>query len=98
MKLRRFTRSSRRRAQIDAVLTAYLTWQRECAEVRSAYGAWKRAAKVDASAAFVTYRLALDREERAALTYARLIPPVRYRPELDLARQLSQLQVPSGPR
>jgi len=96
MNLRRFTRASRRRAQLDAVVAAYVAWQRECAAVRAAYGTWKRAAKADASAAFASYRLALDREERAARDYACLIPRVRHRPDLDIARQLAQLSVPAG--
>jgi hypothetical protein len=96
MKLRRFTRAGRRRAEIDAVLAAYAAWRRECAAVRAAYGRWARAARSDNCLAFAAYRVALDREQRAAAIYARLLPRARRRPELDVARQLAQLPAPSG--
>ena len=96
MKLRSFTRAGRRRAETDAVVAAYSAWRRECAGVRAAYGRWKRAARRDACSAFAAYRVALDREERAADIYARLLPRAKRRPELDVARQLAQLPVPFG--
>jgi hypothetical protein len=95
MKLRRFTRTGRRRAQLDAVLAAYTAWRRECAAVRAAYLKWARAARSDAHVAFAAYRVALDREERAADIYARLLPRAQRGPELDVAMQLSQLPTPS---
>jgi hypothetical protein len=64
--------------------------------VRAAYGKWARAATSDGWFAFAAYRVALDREERAADVYARLIPRARHRPELDLAKQLAQLPAPFG--
>lgn len=96
MKLRRYTRAGRRRAEIDAVLSAYSAWQRESSAVRAAYGGWKRAARTDAVSAFAAYRVALDREERAADTYARLLPRAQRRPEFDVVRQLAQLSAPFG--
>jgi len=96
MKLRFLTRAGRRRADIDTVVAAYSAWRRECAAVRTAYGRWTRAARSDAWFAFAAYSAALDREQRAADTYARLLPRARRRPELDVARQLAQLPVPFG--
>jgi hypothetical protein len=96
MKLRRFTRAGRRRADIDDVVAAYSAWRRESAGVRAAYGRWARAAMSDAHFAFAAYRVALDREERAADIYARLLPRAKRRPELDVARQLAQLPAPFG--
>jgi hypothetical protein len=96
MKVRSFTPAGRRRAEIDAVVTAYAAWRRECAAVRAAYGRWTRAARRDACFAFAAYRVALEREERAADIYARLLPRAKRRPELDVARQLAQLAVPFG--
>jgi len=92
MKLKPLTRAGRRRADIDAVLAAYSDWKRECAAVRDAYGRWGRLAKRDARYGFAAYRAALDREERAADSYARLLRGIRPWPELDVARQLT------GPR
>jgi hypothetical protein len=96
MRLSRFTRAGRRRAEIDAIIAAYSAWRQECTGVRAAYGRWARAAKSEAWFAFEAYRAALDREERAADIYARLLPRARRRPELDVARQLAQLPAPSG--
>ena len=98
MNFRRLTRASRRRAQLDAVVTAYVAWRRECADVHAAYATWKRAGKADASAAFASYQTALDREERAAREYACLVPRIRHRADLDVARQLAQLPAPSTTR
>jgi len=96
-KLRPMTRAGRRRAEIDAVLAAYSAWRQECALVRAAYGQWARAATTDSRrAAFTTYRVALEREERAADRYARLLDSVESRPELDVGRQLAALPATSG--
>ena len=97
MRLRPFIRVARRRAAIDDVVGAYWAWRGECAAVRSAYGRWARAATGDASFAFAAYRMALDREERAADIYCRLLPRVRRRPDLDVARPLAELPAPFGP-
>jgi len=91
---RHLTRAGRRRADIDRVLAAYSAWRRECAAVRAAYGRWARSAKSDARVAFAAYRVALDREERAAAVYARLLPRAQGRPEFDVVKQLVQLPVP----
>lgn len=96
MKPRRYTRAGRRRAEIDAVLAAYSAWKRECSAVRAAYGRWKRAARSDALAAFAAYRVALEHEERAAETYARLLPRAEHRPEFDVVRRLAELSAPYG--
>jgi hypothetical protein len=96
VKPRRYTRAGRRRAEIDAVLAAYSAWKRECSAVGAAYGRWKRAARSDALAAFAAYRVALEREERAADTYARLLPRAQRRPEFDVVRQLAQLSASYG--
>jgi len=90
MELRRLTRVGRRRADIDDVVTAYAAWRRECAAVRAAYCRWARAATSDARLAFSAYRVALDREERAASVYARLLPCASRRVELDVARAMAQ--------
>jgi len=95
MSLRRFTRAGRRRAAVDDVVAAYSVWRDECAAVRSAYGRWARAPRSDACFAFAAYRVALDREEKAANVYARLLPRAQRRAELNVARQLAQIPVPA---
>jgi hypothetical protein len=90
MKLRPITRAGRRRADVENAVSAYRAWRRECAAVRAAYGRWTRAAKTDAWSAFAAYRVALEREERAADMYARLLPRAQRRPEFEVARQLAQ--------
>lgn len=91
MKLTRFTRTGRRRADVDDVLAAYSAWRSECAAVRAAYGRWARGATRDADVTVAAYLAALDREERAAERYARLLVCARGRPEIDLVRQLGHL-------
>ena len=96
MKLSRLSGAGRRRANVDEVVGAYSAWRRECARVRAAYGRWARATGSEAGLAFAAYRVALDSEERAADIYARLLPRVQRRPELDVARQLAQLPTSFG--
>ncbi|HUA48560.1 MAG TPA: hypothetical protein VMA77_25220 [Solirubrobacteraceae bacterium] len=98
MKLRWFTRTrnNRRRSEVDEVLAAYSAWRHESAGVRAAYGRWARSAKQDAWFAFAAYRVALDREERAAAVYAQLLPRAERRPEFHVARQLAELPAPFG--
>ena len=96
MRLTRFTRAGRRRADVDSVLAAYSAWKCECAAVGAAYGRWKRGATRDACVTAAAYLAALDREERAAERYARILGRAGGRPELDLVRQLAQLPASSG--
>lgn len=58
---------------IDAVMDGYVAWREESASVEVAYGDWQRAEPGQRTLAFSTYFAALDREERAAQTYRRLI-------------------------
>ena len=81
----------RRRASIGAVLAAYGLWRCESAAVQAAYRAWLCAPSSSACVAFEAYWAALDREERAAHVYARLLHRARRRPGIDVVRQLAQL-------
>lgn len=96
MRLRHLTRAGRRRADVDAVIAAYSAWRGECLAVRAAYGRWARAAASDAYVEFAAYLRALEREERAACIYARLLPRAQHRPEFAVVRQLAQLPVLFG--
>ena len=96
MKLKPFTRTGRRRAEVEHAVSAYSAWRHERASVRAAYVRWTRSATKDAWFAFAAYRLALDREERAAAAYARLLPRAERRPEFEVARQLAQHVTPLG--
>lgn len=58
---------------IDAVMDGYVAWREESAAVQTAYGRWLRTDPGEQGLAFAAYLAALDREERAAETYQRLI-------------------------
>ena len=98
MRLKAIRRSARHRAVVDATVAAYSDWRRECASVRNAYRSWASARAVDKSLAFVAYNAALDREERAAKLYARLLRRTGHIAETGLAHQLAQIQITSGAR
>jgi hypothetical protein len=98
MRLTPIRRSARRRVAVDAMVAAYSDWRRECAAVRNAYRSWASARAVDKSLAFVAYNAALDREERAAKLYARLLRRTGHVAETGLAHQLAQIQITSGAR
>ena len=96
-------RATRRRARVDAAVAAYRQWHSERDGVRAAYRVWVAASAcaVAASAcaealAFEAYQSALDREERAAKTYAGLMRRVRHLTEIGLAHQLALM--PALPR
>jgi anti-sigma-K factor RskA len=57
----------------DDMTDAYVDWREERAAVWLAYDGWTSAPTADAAVAFAVYRAALDREERAAEVYGRLV-------------------------
>jgi anti-sigma-K factor RskA len=57
----------------DDMTDAYVDWREERAAVWLAYDGWTSAPASDAAVAFAVYRAALDREERAAEVYGRLV-------------------------
>jgi hypothetical protein len=61
------------RKQVDKMLDAYIEWRGACLLVSDAYRNWSSATGPDVTAAFVWYVTALNREERAADVYARLV-------------------------
>jgi hypothetical protein len=65
------------RQLVDAVMDCYVSWREASAAVATAYHAWDRAAPDQRAVAFHGYRIALDREERAADDYRRLVELVR---------------------
>jgi hypothetical protein len=65
--------AARRRARVDAAVAAYTQWRSERDAVRAAYRVWSAAGAFGDPLAFETYQSALDREERAAATYASLM-------------------------
>ena len=64
--------------------------------VRAAYRVWSAAGAFGEPLAFETYRSALDREERAATTYASLMSRVGHLAETGLAHQLARMQALPG--
>ena len=87
----------RRRPDLDDVVAAYRIWRYESAAVHSAYRTWLRAPAREARKTFSAYQMALDCEERAAQTYARMLDHARHRPEIDVTRQIRQLAAEVGP-
>ena len=68
--------ATRRRARVHAAVTAYTQWRSARDAVRAAYRVWSAAGAFGEPLAFETYQSALDREERAATTYASLMSRV----------------------
>jgi hypothetical protein len=54
-------------------MDAYVDWRQHGLTVREAYERWTGARVPDAGSAYLAYRAALDREERAAHRYAGLV-------------------------
>ena len=63
----------RRRRDIHKALDAYVEWREACVAVQVAYGLWRSRRGSDRALAFYAYADALDREERAADVFARLV-------------------------
>ena len=85
----------RRRAVAQAV-DAYAEWRRECVAVRNAYRTWRAASALDEPWAFDAYTEALDREEGAAMLYARRMRRAGRLDDTALVRQLAQIATWSG--
>jgi hypothetical protein len=88
--------AARRRARVDAAVTAYVEWRRQCAAVRDAYQWWATTSAGEKPFAFDAYQAALDREEGAAKLYARLMRHVGRLGEDGLAERLAEIQTSSG--
>ncbi|HKO27974.1 MAG TPA: hypothetical protein VJU80_10990 [Solirubrobacteraceae bacterium] len=88
--------AARRRARVDAAVAAYTQWRSECDAVRAAYRAWSAASASGEPLAFAAYQSALDREERAAATYAGLMSRVGHLAETGRAHQLARMQALPG--
>ena len=73
MKLKRSTIESPTSLLIDAVMDRYVAWREESAAVEATYRDWQAARREEEALAFIAYRAALDREERAAEHYRQLI-------------------------
>jgi hypothetical protein len=58
---------------VDVLLESYLAWREECAAVWQAYQRWVDAERQERRLAHAAYVAALDREERAAGSYAERI-------------------------
>ena len=58
---------------LDEAVDAYVDWRDDSSEVWDAYERWRRAPAADAPFAFMAYRAAVDREERASHVYAELM-------------------------
>jgi hypothetical protein len=59
----------RRDRLVDAYVESYVEWRVGCADLHGAYQGWAGSGPHDRDLAFLAYRAALDREEKAALVY-----------------------------
>lgn len=62
-----------RRDLLDTMLEAWVDWREECLAVRDTYHRWSSIQPPNGPAEFAAYWNALDREERAASTYANTV-------------------------
>jgi hypothetical protein len=53
----------------DAYIESYVEWREGCADLHGAYRRWVLSEPRDRDLAFLAYRAALDREEKAAFVY-----------------------------
>lgn len=90
--------AARRRARVDAAVAAYTQWRSERDAVRAAYRVWSAAGAFGDPLAFEAYQSALDREERAATTYASRMSRVEHLAETGLAHQSARMQALPGAR
>lgn len=58
------------RRAIDELLEHYIFWREECYAIQLAYQSWADSSLGERRLAYAGYVAALDREERAARTYA----------------------------
>ena len=88
--------AARRRARVDAAVAAYTQWRSERDAVRAAYRVCSAAGAFGELLAFETYQSALDREERAATTYASRMSRVGHLGETGLGHQVARLHALPG--
>lgn len=86
----------RPRTLADSTLAAYNEWRSECAAVRASYRRWVDARGEEEPSAFSDYRCALDREERAAKHFARLMRRAGHLAETGVFLQLARIQAGDG--
>jgi hypothetical protein len=86
------TTQLRDRSLIDTAVEAYVEWREESASVWDAYRCWRGADAGEAGVTFWAYRAALEREEQAALVYA------RHMEEVALAGRSAAAVTSDGPR
>jgi hypothetical protein len=78
MSLNRTPRRATARAQlVDAVMDAYVTWREQSAAVTATYEHWRCASPELRTTSYEAYADALDREERAASAYQRMLEAAR---------------------
>jgi hypothetical protein len=86
-------RSARKQALADAAATAYAQWRSECSSVRTAYRRWAGTPGTEKASAVAAYNDALDREERAASRYARLIGRAGQTAQTALFHQRAEIDI-----
>ena len=89
-------RAAHRRVRAAAAVSADPRWRPERDTVSAAYRVWIAATAFSAPLAIEAYHSALDREERVADTYARLISRVRHPADTGPAHQMALTQALPG--
>ena len=64
----------------DALIESYVDWREECVDLHGAYRRWTLSEPRDRDLAFLAYRAALDREEKAGLVYELIVEQLARRP------------------
>ena len=88
--------AARRHARVDSAVAAYMQWRSERDATRAAYRVSTATTAFGEPLAIEAYQSALDREERAADTYARLVSRVRHPSGTGSAHQTAFTQAVPG--
>jgi hypothetical protein len=88
---------SQRRRLVDEAMDAYAGWRDQCSAVELAYSHWAEAGGNEAEVRHTAYSAALDREERAAERYGRLMRRVGALAAADL-EPMKRLPAAAGSR
>jgi hypothetical protein len=89
-------RAAHRRVRAAAAVAAHPRWRPERDAVRAAYRVWTATTAFGEPLAIEAYQSALDGEERAADTYARLMSRVPHPAEIGPAHQRALTQALPG--
>jgi hypothetical protein len=64
-------------ALVDEIMDCYVTWRERSVAVEAAFESWRKAGRDERDLAFEDYLESLDREERAAAEFKRVVEGAR---------------------